>query len=184
MLIHYMHSYCGGRLITGLYNPRNSDNEGKPPRVFELCARNWSEPADGRNNTADNWPYLPSTVEEFQQILKKFLYVEHGKEGFQGVVFAVTNNEQTVAPKYLEASGFKVGGKFKKHIASNNCITWIGDYRNDMYPILSKVPNYTGVKSESKFKSASVDPLSTLSRPMPIPIRDSAQQTLSTPSRR
>lgn len=182
MLIHYIPTYCGGRFLTGLWNTQGpSLTHGY---VWEKCASKWQEASDGSISRSDPCPYLPSTIEEFQQILKKFLYVDQGSNGYQGVVFAVTNREQNEAPRYLVASGFKEAGKFSKTDYGHSCTTWIGDYRKDMYPILSKIPPFKEqVKSEPKFATTMAIPTRAPApwntQQVPNTLRNSAQQTLS-----
>jgi hypothetical protein len=205
MQIHYIHSYCGGRLLTGLYNPQAASLT--PGYVWEKCAKNWTTPWDGNYAKGDPCYNLPGDFVEFLQILKKFTYHKLGKDGYQGMILAVTNSAQTVASqRYLPDAGFKNIGSHGKHHASPKCITWIADYRNDVYPILEKVPDYSEVKREAKFAKISepvaVQPRATgsipatpeythMEYPAPRPqpsvqdtIRDRAFQAFSTSTRR
>jgi len=155
MRIYSVPYYCGGRFLAGLYNTPNNRQWDIPGYLLEkVRVQHGLRPA-AYTNDADEYPYVPRTLLEFQQILKILLSVGTNKDaGIQGVVYAVTNSEETQAPAFLEASGFKSHGKFTKHSAYGLCTTWIGDYRDVMFPILSKVPDFQmpGVKSESKFK--------------------------------
>lgn len=201
MMIHYMHSYCGGRLITGLYNP--NVNTQTPGYCWEKSTTGWSAPSNGTNEKADPCPYLPADFVEFLQILRKFCYTHHGPENYQGMLLAVTNSEQRIAAeRYLPDAGFKEAGRHSKSGYGAKCITWIGDYRKDIFPILQKVPDYTkGKVNEAKFaQPVRVAPVLTTAaipdRPAPQPfntvpmqsvqdqIRNRAQQTLSPSGRR
>lgn len=174
MIITNIPYYCGGRFISGFYNPQNYP----PGHVYKMSTHNWNAPAISTNRI-DPCIYLPNDFVEFLQILRRFLYTSHGLDGFQGVVYAVTNPQQTTAPKYLKDAGFEAVGSFKKGVRQNACTSWIGDYRGKIYPILSKVPDFIEKIPDAKFK-----PIETVQIAMPAQvqntIRDIAQQTLST----
>lgn len=192
MLFHYMHSYCGGRLLTGLYNPQ--ERSLTPGYVWETCAKNYQSPLDGGNTKVDPYPYLPNDFVEFLQILRKFTFAGMGPDGYQGMIIAVTNSVQTTArDRYLPDAGFRQVGKYSK-VGAANCITWIGDYREDIYPILMKVKDYQPkdeIKNESKFSRPTppVQPRADFNSQQPSvqmydTVRNSTVQTLRPATRR
>lgn len=209
MLFHYMHSYCGGRLLTGLYNPTGVSLT--PGHVWNTCAKDFKGPHDGSNARNDPCPHLPADFVEFLQVLKKFTHFHAGKEGFQAVIFAVTNRDQTTASqRFLPDAGFEQIGAFTKSEGYPNCISWIVDYRKVLYPILAKVKDFEEVKNAPKFAGTpasinqSIQPEPHLGREsgrytrpttgytlssQPIPtmqdeIRHRSEQTLSASTRR
>jgi hypothetical protein len=182
MKIYQVPYYCGGRIIAGLYNP--TTQWSLPGQVFKQCTKDFKLETNLSAN--DLCPYLPNDFVEFLQILRHFCMVDRGKEGIQGVLYAVTNSQQTVAQKFLADAGFKAMGKYSKGNGAGMCITWHGDYRNDVYPILEKVPNYRDKQVElknAKF-SASTYPAQPPpqprppAQPMPNPFRDIAIEAL------
>lgn len=152
MKLCYVPLFCGGRLLVGLYSVRPFEE-----RVIideKICNSAIVSLQDYGQN-GDLCPYIPSTLELFQSCLRMMLNADKGKEGYQGIVTAVTNSVQTQAEEYLLATGFKPVIKTSKIVNGRKCTTWIGDYLNDIYPILSKVPNYTGIKQNApKFAQA------------------------------
>lgn len=206
MLFHYMHSYCGGRLLTGLYNPVGVSLT--PGHVWNTCAKDFKGPHDGSNARNDPCLHLPADFVEFLQVLKKFTHFSHGKDGFQAVIFAVTNRDQTTASeRFLPDAGFEQIGAFTKSEGYSNCISWIVDYRKVLYPILAKVKDFEEVKNAPKFAGtpASINqPIQPIPNrrpavdrsyadrpynPQPIPtvqdeIRYRAEQTLGASTRR
>lgn len=152
MKIYGFPYYCGAKILIGLYNPI-PEYKDKPGSIYKVAITHYKEHGVEHRGTTviDPVPYVPSTLLEFQQILKTFFHVEMGKEaGLQGVIYAVTNSSQKLAANYLKETGFKEVGRFAKHSRLLDCINWYGDYRHDLYPILSKVPNF-GEKNASKF---------------------------------
>jgi hypothetical protein len=185
--------YCGGRIIAGLYNPHPTTHR-EPGDVYKaslglLGVKPWGGPSFSLNEP-DPHPYLPLDFVEFLQILRKFCYADHGQEGYQGVIYAVTNSSQTQAQKWLPDVGFKKTGEYSKTSYNHNCISWAADYRKDMYPILQKVPDYVDKKATLKNEAPKFArptgtqiPQREIPQPMPTTVydtvRDSAQQTLS-----
>lgn len=138
--------YCGGRFLAGLYNFSGSDLSGRFTKEDDYLQYLMNNNHNGLLTSidADKYQSVPSTLGEFQRVLKYFLYVERGISGFQGVVYAVTNRDQREAQTYLEKTGFKCVGEYSKYgpsSASALCKTWVGDYCSDIYPILSAIPS-------------------------------------------
>lgn len=162
----YLPLYCGGRFLYGLHNsPFHNDKT----LMKNIMTRNsnsqpliTSFPQDPRSQaypgTLISWdpkittisgihPYVPTALENFQKILKWLLVPN---SGYVGTLIAVTNSNQKLAAKHLEATGFKavvkthkLSGSDKSYIDTYGCITWIGDYHKDVKPHLAKVQDIT-----------------------------------------
>lgn len=81
-----------------------------------------------------NSHYIPYSLLTFQHVLRKLLVMSN-----YGVIYAVTNGTQKLARSHLQESGFVVGGNYSKS-GGSTCTTWLGDVRNNIKPILDKIP--------------------------------------------
>lgn len=141
MKLSLVPQYCGGRILSGLYTDTGS-LKYKPGDLYKIGVENRAKNIDF-GEKGDNHPYIPNTLLEFQHILRLYCYTENGRDGYQGVIIAVTNGGQKQAADYLEQTGFKNMGAYSKHgLIKPNCILWIGDYVKDVYPILKDLPPF------------------------------------------
>lgn len=81
-----------------------------------------------------HFPFIPRNLNDFQMLLG----LQFSRFGRKGIIYAVTNNTEQEACEFLEATGFKKVAVTNKYGREANprldasCITWIGDYYNDV----------------------------------------------------
>lgn len=152
MNLGYFPWYCGGRILVGLW----VENSLGTSRKFcdENAYKNSLEQQPNCGTKLDSaYTFCPWDLDLFKSLLKEITggYL-HGKNASIGVIVAVTNPGQTVAAKNLSACGFKPSGSYKKHAIANECITWLGDWRNDIWPTIAdtKKPGFI-IENKPKF---------------------------------
>lgn len=150
MRFFYTPYYCGGKLLTGFYTPGMGYKPGEagypmaPGEMYRVVKKvGVGYYGESYSGGYPQEQYLPSTLEEFQQIVALgtgFFSPTQGV-GNQGVVYAVTNSSQKQGAEWLKATGFKSVGEHSKYPGGSSCTFWVGDFHKDMVPILSKVRN-------------------------------------------
>lgn len=145
MKLYYVPYYCGGKFLTGLYNPEAVTFEQMHKHVADHSV------PEASATVGDKYPYVPNTLLGFQQILRLLLKANRGRDyGQQGTVYAVTIPVQTLAAKYLKETGFKEAIMTQKYPGASKCVTWLGDYRKDIFPILKDVPDFVKVEVNAR----------------------------------
>lgn len=139
MILEVFPSYCGGRILKGLWAVEDVEDKEvirRSLRYFkELPSFNPDRfPSSGTNY----YNFAPNDLINFQKLLKFMI----SKMPTVGVIFAVTNPQQnnTKIVKHLDSTGFKAIGKYSK-LGSREalCTSWVGDYHRDIKPILDKI---------------------------------------------
>lgn len=143
--------YCGGRFLCGLYEHQRAKEHDD--LIVSRCLEEFNINPMGFSNQADPYPYVPYDLLKFQQLLKHILNIRIKDSDGCGiaVVYAVTNGAQKVAERHLAASGFKIAAKASKYTYYEPCTTWIGDFHNDIFPILTKIPSIVIKSNAAKF---------------------------------
>jgi hypothetical protein len=147
-------SYCGGRLLWGLWT-----NHIAPPRGwYEHIDKNWTtgnnKPGQDAYGSPDIWSaYCPSDLLLFQQILKNIMGNKIGRDQCAVLIAVTSNINQREGVRLLEGTGFKKAFTGRKNPYGNECTTWFGDMHGSVWPILSEVPSYevSGTQKSGKF---------------------------------
>lgn len=126
-------TYCGGRILTGLYN---SDRRILPDgklihNLLDPKVHGYSKPAG-----------VPTEFENFLYILKLLCSSDmSGRHPMPlGTLIAVTNKGQTVAASHLEKAGFTMVANTEKTTGYGYCKTWAIDFRKKLWPMLKDLP--------------------------------------------
>ena len=139
MILEVFPSYCGGRILKGLWvdsTTKDEDTINRSLRFFkELPNFNPDYfPASGNHY----YLYAPNDLVNFQKLLKFMISMMPTVGG----IFAVTNSQQnnTKIVKHLDSTGFEAIGKYSKLGTDYAlCTSWVGDYHKDIKPILDKI---------------------------------------------
>jgi hypothetical protein len=144
--------YCGGQLVIGLHTHPSADDNAVI-RMSIDDQKNYHEAQNqNRHYFSQNCQYAPKDLIKFQQLIRRLSGYDASNEIQIGSLIAVTNGAELLSAEHLQKTGFKLAGRFNKNdFYANNgnnitgyawCAMWVGDWRNDIRPILHKVPKW------------------------------------------
>lgn len=125
-------TYCGGRILTGLYRPQDVGHSTNDEKLWEQYAK-----AIKSGNTPP--ASVPNDLELFKWILRQISTGGQLKACTAqaiGTIIAVTNSSQSLAAKHLAACGFTEVASNEKYKGYGVCKTWIVDYHAVLFPLL------------------------------------------------
>lgn len=139
MILEVFPSYCGGRILKGLWvdsTTKDEDTINRSLRFFKGLPN--FDPNRFPVSGDRFYQFAPKDLVNFQKLLKFMISMMPTV----GVIFAVTNPQQnnTCIVKHLDSTGFKAIGKYSKLGTDYAlCTSWVGDYHKDIKPILDKI---------------------------------------------
>jgi hypothetical protein len=145
MKVMYTPAYCGGRFLFGFWPPGHiRDPETNKLRIAtdeDIIRQNFKvgriyEEYDFAHSTS--YDAIPKSLDNFKLLLKYVINVFGGT-----TMYAVTNDEQKLGEKHLEAVGFKVVASHNN--SGNICKSWIADI-SDLRDYLRDTPTLDVLK--------------------------------------
>ncbi len=171
MQMLYVPSYCGGKLLVGMYSsnaPWTADMYKDAVRFQnklngqDSYSNQLSYWGSNGNNDSDKAAFskvsgrVPNTTEDFAYHLRALLGTV---DNVVGTLTAVTNGSQRTAAKFLKECGFVEAAKTEKYEGYGYCITWVGDVNKKVLPTINKLigekykPEVLGGEPAKKKKS-------------------------------